>query len=86
LGACIQRDFEALIDESAQILRAVTLKELFLGFLKIGLLGFGGVAPWARRDQSSPEPGLAFLQSGRIDRGRMAPIATHPAVDRSRSA
>jgi len=23
--------------------------ELFLGFLKIGLLGFGGVAPWARR-------------------------------------
>jgi chromate transporter len=22
--------------------------ELFLGFLKIGLLGFGGVAPWAR--------------------------------------
>ena len=23
--------------------------ELFLGFLKIGVLGFGGVAPWARR-------------------------------------
>jgi chromate transporter len=35
--------------ETAQILRPVTLKELFFGFLKIGLLGFGGVAPWARR-------------------------------------
>ncbi len=23
--------------------------ELFLGFLKIGVIGFGGVAPWARR-------------------------------------
>ena len=23
-------------------------RELFLGFLKIGLLGFGGIAPWAR--------------------------------------
>jgi chromate transporter len=34
--------------ETAQILRPVTLKELFFGFLKIGLLGFGGVAPWAR--------------------------------------
>jgi chromate transporter len=28
--------------------RAVSKGELFLGFLKIGLLGFGGVAPWAR--------------------------------------
>lgn len=27
---------------------AVSRKELFLGFLKIGLLGFGGVATWAR--------------------------------------
>jgi chromate transporter len=27
---------------------AVSKRELFLGFLKIGLLGFGGVAPWAR--------------------------------------
>ncbi len=26
----------------------MTLRELFIGFLKIGLLGFGGVAPWAR--------------------------------------
>ncbi|WP_218578103.1 chromate transporter [Vineibacter terrae] len=26
----------------------VTRTALFLGFLKIGLLGFGGVAPWAR--------------------------------------
>lgn len=28
--------------------RAVSKADLFLGFLKIGLLGFGGVAPWAR--------------------------------------
>jgi chromate transporter len=28
--------------------RTVSKRELFLGFLKIGLLGFGGVAPWAR--------------------------------------
>jgi chromate transporter len=28
--------------------RAVSKRELFLGFLKIGLLGFGGIAPWAR--------------------------------------
>jgi chromate transporter len=28
--------------------RNVSKRELFLGFLKIGLLGFGGVAPWAR--------------------------------------
>lgn len=26
----------------------VSKRELFLGFLKIGLLGFGGIAPWAR--------------------------------------
>jgi chromate transporter len=29
-------------------LRAVSKRELFFGFLKIGLLGFGGIAPWAR--------------------------------------
>jgi chromate transporter len=28
--------------------RIVSKRELFLGFLKIGLLGFGGIAPWAR--------------------------------------
>lgn len=28
--------------------RAVSKMELFLGFMKIGVLGFGGVAPWAR--------------------------------------
>jgi chromate transporter len=28
--------------------RVITNRELFLGFLKIGLLGFGGIAPWAR--------------------------------------
>jgi chromate transporter len=28
--------------------RIVSKAELFLGFLKIGLLGFGGIAPWAR--------------------------------------
>jgi chromate transporter len=29
--------------------REVGKMELFLGFLKIGVLGFGGIAPWARR-------------------------------------
>lgn len=28
--------------------RTVSVAELFLGFVKVGLLGFGGVAPWAR--------------------------------------
>ncbi|WP_428540476.1 chromate transporter [Rhodopila sp.] len=28
--------------------RSVGKTELFLGFLKIGMLGFGGIAPWAR--------------------------------------
>ncbi len=28
--------------------RNISKAELFLGFLKIGLLGFGGVGPWAR--------------------------------------
>jgi chromate transporter len=27
---------------------AISKSELFLGFLKIGLLGFGGIQPWAR--------------------------------------
>jgi chromate transporter len=27
---------------------SVSKRELFVGFLKIGLLGFGGIAPWAR--------------------------------------
>lgn len=29
--------------------RTVSGAALFLGFLKIGMLGFGGIAPWARR-------------------------------------
>jgi chromate transporter len=28
--------------------RRVTRRDLFLGYLEIGLLGFGGIAPWAR--------------------------------------
>jgi chromate transporter len=37
------------IDQSNEApVRTVSKRELFLGFLKIGLLGFGGVAPWAR--------------------------------------
>ena len=40
-------------DASAPSLRKAAKRvgrmELFLAFLKIGLLGFGGVAPWARR-------------------------------------
>jgi chromate transporter len=30
--------------------RRVSLRELFLGFAHIGLIGFGGVLPWARRE------------------------------------
>jgi chromate transporter len=33
---------------SPQSAEALSRSELFSGFLKIGLLGFGGVAPWAR--------------------------------------
>ena len=29
-------------------MKQISRAELFLGFLKIGLLGFGGVGPWAR--------------------------------------
>jgi chromate transporter len=35
-------------EQSDHVLRTVSKRELFLGFLKIGLLGFGGIAPWAR--------------------------------------
>ena len=35
-------------DSSATPRRNIGKAELFFGFLKIGLLGFGGVAPWAR--------------------------------------
>jgi chromate transporter len=36
---------EEPVEQSRQ---TVSKSELFLGFLKIGLLGFGGIAPWAR--------------------------------------
>jgi chromate transporter len=35
--------------DTTQVRRPVGRRDLFLGFLKIGLIGFGGVAPWARR-------------------------------------
>jgi chromate transporter len=35
-------------DPPEQSRQTVGKSELFLGFLKIGLLGFGGIAPWAR--------------------------------------
>ena len=35
-------------DQHEEGRRTVSKTELFLGFLKIGLLGFGGIAPWAR--------------------------------------
>ncbi len=35
-------------DQAEEARRSVSKRELFLGFLKIGLLGFGGIAPWAR--------------------------------------
>lgn len=34
--------------ETGAAVRFVSKGELFLGFLKIGTLGFGGIAPWAR--------------------------------------
>ncbi len=30
------------------LMKQISKAELFLGFLTIGLLGFGGVAPWVR--------------------------------------
>lgn len=35
-------------DLTASPRRNISKAELFFGFLKIGLLGFGGIAPWAR--------------------------------------
>lgn len=35
-------------ESSASPRRNISKAELFFGFLKIGLLGFGGIAPWAR--------------------------------------
>jgi chromate transporter len=35
-------------DQLGEGRKTVSRSELFLGFLKIGLLGFGGIAPWAR--------------------------------------
>src|ERR1017187_6305360 len=35
-------------DQHEEGRRTVSKTKLFLGFLKIGLLGFGGIAPWAR--------------------------------------
>jgi len=35
-------------DQKENARQSVSKRELFLGFLKIGLLGFGGIAPWAR--------------------------------------
>jgi chromate transporter len=35
-------------NQPAESPKIVSKSELFLGFLKIGLLGFGGIAPWAR--------------------------------------
>jgi chromate transporter len=35
-------------NQGGEVRRSVSKRELFLGFLKIGLLGFGGIAPWAR--------------------------------------
>jgi chromate transporter len=34
---------------SGAMCKSVTRRELFLGFLGVGLSGFGGVLPWARR-------------------------------------
>jgi chromate transporter len=42
-------DSDASAPSLPQPTKRVCRRELFLGFLKIGLLGFGGVAPWARR-------------------------------------
>src|SRR3984957_7260952 len=35
-------------DPAERVRHTVSKSELFLRFLKIGLLGFGGIAPWAR--------------------------------------
>ncbi|HEY2816510.1 MAG TPA: chromate transporter, partial [Casimicrobiaceae bacterium] len=36
-------------NETETLPRPIARTTLFLAFLKIGLLGFGGVLPWARR-------------------------------------
>jgi chromate transporter len=47
LEAIMNMDMQENQDEE-EGRRFVSNRELFLGFLKIGLLGFGGIAPWAR--------------------------------------
>ncbi len=41
-------DAEASAPALSSLPKTVSRRELFLGFLKIGLLGFGGIAAWAR--------------------------------------
>lgn len=36
------------IEDDVTPVRTVSRTDLFLGFLSLGLLGFGGIAPWAR--------------------------------------
>ena len=44
--------------------------DLFLGFLKIGLIGFGGIAPWARHviigDRFQGVPGVLLCLAGQM--------------------
>jgi chromate transporter len=44
----VEAKMNADLQENQEAHRNVRKRELFLGFLKIGLLGFGGIAPWAR--------------------------------------
>ena len=44
----VEAKMNAEFRENQEGHRSVSKRELFLGFLKIGLLGFGGIAPWAR--------------------------------------
>src|SRR3978361_101490 len=44
----MMREPSPLQSPPEEVRKTVSKSELFLGFLKIGLLGFGGIAPWAR--------------------------------------
>jgi chromate transporter len=44
----VEATMNADLRENQDAHRSVSKRELFVGFLKIGLLGFGGIAPWAR--------------------------------------
>jgi hypothetical protein len=54
------------VDPDAAARRPVSKRDLFLGFLKIGLSGFRGVAPWARHVIIEQRRWVGLLKEGLV--------------------